>query len=61
MAFKNVRNLLLINNNDGFIHDEFVDLYDLYASKNVDFLYDWYAPSDLEELDESQSFIEFRF
>ena len=38
MAFKNVRNLLLINHNDGFINDdEFVVLYDLYASKNLDF------------------------
>ena len=62
MAFKNVRNLLLINHNDGFINDdEFVVLYDLYASKNLDFLYDSYAPFDLEELDESESFAEFRF
>ena len=31
MAFKNVRNLLLINHNDGFIDDdEFVLLYLLY-------------------------------
>ena len=34
MAFKNVRNLLLINHNDGFIDDdEFVLLYDLFVSK----------------------------
>ena len=40
MAFKNVRNLLLINHNDGFIDDdEFVVLYDLYAAKNLDFPY----------------------
>ena len=45
MAFKNVWNLLLINHNDGFINDdEFVVLYDLYASKNPDFPYDSYAP-----------------
>ena len=38
MAFKNVRNLLLINHNDGFIDDDvFVLLYDLFASKNLDF------------------------
>ena len=44
-AFKNVRNLLLINHNDGFIDDdEFVLLYDLFASKNLDFPYDLYAP-----------------
>ena len=53
MAFKNVRNLLLINRNDGFI--------DLFTSKNLDFPYDSYAPFDLEELDESESFAEFRF
>ena len=62
MAFTNVRNLLLINHNDGFIDDDkFVLLYDLFASKNVDFPYDSYAPFDLEELDESESFAEFRF
>ena len=62
MAFKNVRKLLLINHNDGFIDDdEFVVLYDLYASKNLDFPYDSYTPLDLEELDESESFAEFRF
>ena len=62
MAFKNVRNLFLINHNDGFIHDdEFVVLYDLFASKNLDFPYDSYAQFDLEELDESESFVEFRF
>ena len=64
MAFKNVRNLLLINHNDGFIDDdEFVVLYDLYALKNLDFPYDSYTPFDLEELDdhESESFAEFRF
>ena len=62
MAFKDVRNLILINHNDGFIDDdEFVVLYDLFASKNIDFPYDSYAPFDLEELDESESFAEFRF
>ena len=50
MAFKNVKNLLLINHNDGFINnEEFVVPYDSYA------------PFDLEELDESESFAEFRF
>ena len=53
MAFKDVRNLLLIGHNDGFIDDdEFVFLYDLYASKNPDFPYDSHAPFDLEELDQ---------
>ena len=62
MTFKDVRNLLLISHNDGFINDdEFVVLYDLYTSKNPDFPYDSYAPFDLEELDESESLAEFRF
>ena len=62
MVFKNVRNLLLINHNDVFIDDdEFVVLYDLFASKNLDFPYDSYAQFDLEELDESESFAEFLF
>ena len=61
-AFKNVRNLLLSNHNHGFIDDdEFVVLYDLFASKNLDFPYDSYAQFDLEKLDESESFGEFRF
>ena len=38
-----------------------VVMYDRYASKNLDFLYHSYAPFDLEELDESESFAEFRF
>ena len=38
MAFENVRNLLIINHNDGFIDDdEFVLLYDLFVSQNLDF------------------------
>ena len=62
MAFKHVRNLLLINHNDGLIDDhKFVVLYDLSASKNLDFPYDSYAQFDLEELDESESFAAFRF
>ena len=62
MAFKNFRNLLLINHNDSFIYDdEFVVLYDLFASKSLGFQYDSYAQFDLEELDESESFAEFRF
>ena len=39
----------------------FVVLYDLFASKNVDFPYDSYAQFDQEELYESESFAEFRF
>ena len=45
MAFKNVRNVLLISHNDGFIDDdEFVFLYDLFVSKNLEFPQASYAP-----------------
>ena len=55
IAFKNVRNMLLINHNDGFIDgEEFVVLYNLNASRNLDFPHDSYAPFHLEELDESK-------
>ena len=53
MAIKVVQNLLLIDPNHGFIDDdEFVFLYDLYASRNPDFLHNLYAGFDLKELDQ---------
>ena len=53
MAFKDLRNSLIISYDDGFIDDEeFILLYDLYSSKDLDFPYDVYAPFDLDELDE---------
>ena len=62
MAFKDVRNLLLIGPNDGFIDDdEFVFLYDLYASRNPVFPHDPYAPFDLEELDQRNQMVRDAF
>ena len=62
MAFRDVRNLLLLSHDDGMINDEeFLVLHDFYFSKNADFPYDSYAPFDLEELDESECLAEFRF
>ena len=62
MAFKNVQNMLLIKHDNGFNDDhEFVVLYDLYASKNLDFPHNLYVPFDLEELNESKSVAEFCF
>ena len=62
MAFKDLRNSLIISYDDGFINDEeFVLLYDLYSSKDLDFPYDAYAPCDLEELDDAECVAEFRF
>ena len=62
MAFKDLRNSLIISYDDGFIDDEeFVLLYDLYSSKDLDFPFDAYAPFDLEELDEAECVAEVRF
>ena len=62
MAFKDLRNSLIISYDDGFIDDEeFILLYDLYSSKDLDFPYDVYAPFDLDELDEAECVAEFRF
>ena len=62
MAFKDVRNWLLISHDNGLINDEeFIVVYDLYSSRDPDFPYDMYAPFDLDKLDESESIAEFRF
>ena len=62
MAFKDLRNSLIISYDDGFIDDEeFILLYDLYSSKDLDFPYDVYAPFDLDEIDEAECVAEFRF
>ena len=57
MAFKDLRNLLVKSYDDGFI-EEFILLYDLYSSKDLDFPYDVYVPFDL---DEAECVAEFRF
>lgn len=62
MAYKDVRNLLLITHDDGLIDDEeLIVLYDLISSRDTDFPYDFYTAFDLDELDESESVAEFRF
>lgn len=63
MAYKDVRNLLLITHDDGLIDDEelIIVLYDLISSRHTDFPYDCYTAFDLDELDESESVAEFRF
>ena len=62
MAFRDVRNFLLISHADGIIDDEeFIVLYDLYSSRDPDFPYHHYTAFDLDALDESESVAEFRF
>ena len=62
MAFRDVRNFVLISHADGIVDDEeFVVLYDLYSSRDPDFPYDHCTAFDLAALDESESVAEFRF
>ena len=60
MAFRDVRNFLLISLADDIIDDEeFIVLYELYSSRDPDFPYDHYTAFDLNALDESESVAEF--
>ena len=61
-TFRKVRELLLTSFDDGDIsEDEFLLLYDVNRSKNLDFPYQNYKHFDLERLDESECLAEFRF
>ena len=60
MAFRDVRNFLLVSRADGIIDDEeSIVLYDLYSSRDPDFPYDHYTAFDLDALDQKvkQSFV----
>ena len=62
LAFRDLHSLLLTSHDDGLIDDdEVMVFYDLYSSKNPSFPHDSYLPFDLEELDESESVVEFCF
>ena len=51
MAFRDVRNFLLISLADDIIDDEeFIVLYDLYCSRDPDFPYDHNTAFDLDAL-----------
>ena len=60
-SFKELRELILLSYDDGCISDEeFVLLYDSYKSKNPEFPHYSYDRFDLEMLDETECFAEFR-
>ena len=61
-SLRAVRNQLLISHNKGVISDEeFLLLYDLNKSKNLDFPYDSYACFDFDVLEDNNCLSEFRF
>ncbi|XP_066910729.1 uncharacterized protein [Clytia hemisphaerica] len=61
-GFREVREALLLANYDNSLNDEdFLLLYDINTSKNPDFPYWKYPSFDLDLLDESECYANFRF
>ena len=61
MSLKEVRNQLLISDDDGVINDEeFLLLYDLNRSNNVDLPYNSYPGFDFDDLADDECLSEFR-
>ena len=62
MSSKEVRNQLLISHDEGVINDEeFLLLYDLNRSNNLDLPYDSYPGFDFDDLEDDECLSEFRF
>ena len=61
-SLKMARNHLLISHYEGIIDDEeFLLLYDLNTSSNLDLPYDLYERFDFDGLDDDECLSEFRF
>ena len=61
-SLRAIRNQLLISHNEGGISDEeFLLLYDLNKSKNLDFPYESYDCFDFDVLEDDECLLEFRF
>jgi len=61
-TFKETRELLLLSNSEGLIsNEEFVLLYEVNQSDNLDITYDSYEKFDLDSLTEDECWGEFRF
>ena len=62
MSLKEVRNQLLISHDEGVINDEeFLLLYDLNTSNNLDLAYDSYPGFDFDDLEDDECLSEIRF
>ena len=61
-TFREVRDLLAVACFEDIIdEEEFLLLWDLHKSKNLDFPYEDYGRFDLDEMDDSECLAEFRF
>lgn len=61
-SFKDTREFILLSYGMGLINDdEFLLLYPMYLSQNLDLPYDFYPPFNLDDLSEDECLSEFRF
>ena len=61
-SFKEIRELLLLSfENETINDDEFLLLSEQFKSKNPDFPYENYLGFELDDMDESECLVEFRF
>lgn len=61
-SLKDVRNQLLISHEEGVLNDEeFLLLYDLNRSNNLDLPYDSYPDFTFDDLEDDECLSEFRF
>ena len=61
-SFKEVRNQLLISNDESMRNDdELLLLYDLSRSNNLDISYDFFPDFNFDDLEDDECLFEFRF
>ena len=60
-VFRDTRNALLLAHSADIPDEEFVLLYDLHTSKNLDYLYWSYNEFDLENWTDAECWSELRF
>ena len=61
-SLRNTREALLLGYSEGWLDEmEFLPLYDLNTSENLEFPYDSYDQFNLDDIDEAECIAEFRF
>ena len=61
-SLRNTREALLLGYCEGWLHEmEFLALYELNTSENLEFPYDSYDQFNLDDIDEAECIAEFRF
>ena len=61
-SFKDTRDFILLSYDMGLINDvDFLLLYPMYISQNLELPYNFYPPFNIEDLNEDECLAEFRF